>query len=187
MFRVLNVGGSSKEIPIPALYDGWEHLLLDIDPRGKPDIVADARDMSKIKEKFDSIYCSHNLEHFHPHEVIKVLKQFKKVLDKDGFVFIRVPDLEECINQVQTRKLSWEDPIYQSSEGGISGLDMIYGHHREIERSGQEWFSHKIGFSADLLRKYLTNAGFKYVFIKKENFELVAIASNKLKDNPFEE
>jgi len=32
MKKVLNVGGGSKNIPIPPLYSGWEHVLLDIDP-----------------------------------------------------------------------------------------------------------------------------------------------------------
>jgi hypothetical protein len=38
---VLNVGGASKAIPIPDRYAGWEHLLLDIDRRRRPDIVCD--------------------------------------------------------------------------------------------------------------------------------------------------
>jgi hypothetical protein len=31
---VLNVGGNNKEIQIPSQYNGWQHILLDIDPRG---------------------------------------------------------------------------------------------------------------------------------------------------------
>jgi hypothetical protein len=41
--KVLNVGGNTKLIPIPKHYDGWDHLLLDIDPTGKPDVLCDAR------------------------------------------------------------------------------------------------------------------------------------------------
>lgn len=37
--KVLNVGGNSKDIALPALYEGWEQILLDVDPQGKPDIV----------------------------------------------------------------------------------------------------------------------------------------------------
>ena len=63
-FRVLNVGGASKQIPIPAYFNGWEHLLLDVDPRGSPDIVCDARLLTTLPAgQFDAIYCSHNLEH----------------------------------------------------------------------------------------------------------------------------
>jgi len=38
--RVLNVGGNSKSIPLPSQYDNFEKVLLDIDPRGSPDIGA---------------------------------------------------------------------------------------------------------------------------------------------------
>lgn len=43
--RVLNVGGGSKAIPIPARYTGWEHVLLDIEPLPDVDVVMDARDL----------------------------------------------------------------------------------------------------------------------------------------------
>ncbi len=72
--KVLNVGGNSKDIPIPSQYSGWQHVLLDIDPRGNPDIVCDARElMSMSKNEYDAIYCSHNLEHYYRHDVRKVL------------------------------------------------------------------------------------------------------------------
>jgi hypothetical protein len=37
--RVLNVGGGSKDIPLPLHYANWRHDLLDIDPKGKPDAI----------------------------------------------------------------------------------------------------------------------------------------------------
>lgn len=45
---VLNVGGGSKLIPIPGYFDGWQHDLLDIDPRGAPDLVCDARELETL-------------------------------------------------------------------------------------------------------------------------------------------
>lgn len=72
--KVLNVGGNSKNIQLPPYYKGFEHLLLDIDSRGKPDIVADARELDKLEHGLvDAVYCSHNLEHYYRHEVPKVL------------------------------------------------------------------------------------------------------------------
>jgi hypothetical protein len=41
--RVLNVGGNSRQIPLPPQYAGFEHVLLDIDPTVSPDIPCDAR------------------------------------------------------------------------------------------------------------------------------------------------
>jgi hypothetical protein len=71
--RVLNVGGNSKAIALPAPYADFEHLLLDIDPTGQPDIVCDARRLETLPaDQFDAIYCSHNLEHYYHHDVAKV-------------------------------------------------------------------------------------------------------------------
>src|SRR6266567_113293 len=69
--RVLNVGGNNKKIQIPACFAGWEHVLLDIDPKGSPDIVCDARRMLTLPpSQFDAVYCSHNLEHYYKHDGI---------------------------------------------------------------------------------------------------------------------
>jgi len=86
MKRLLNVGGGSKSIPLPPEYAGFEHVLLDIDPSGKPDIVLDGRKILELgAEQFDAIYCSHNLEHYFRHHVPKVLAGFFHVLKPGGF------------------------------------------------------------------------------------------------------
>ncbi len=61
MKRLLNVGGGSKSIPLPAELQGFEHQLLDIDPAGKPDIVLDGRKLNELPAAdYDAVYCSHN-------------------------------------------------------------------------------------------------------------------------------
>ena len=90
---MLNVGGNSKRIPIPAHYDGWEQQLLDIDPAGAPDIVSDAREMVGLPAgRYAAIYCSHNLEHYYRHDLPRVLAGFLHVLAPDGFADIRVEE-----------------------------------------------------------------------------------------------
>src|SRR5438270_2089285 len=99
--RVLNVGGGSKTTPIPPYYGDWEHVLLDVDPRGRPDIVCDARNLQFLQGgQFDAVYCSHNLEHYHRHDGAKVLRGFHHVLKADGFAEIKVPDLESVIQRI---------------------------------------------------------------------------------------
>jgi predicted SAM-dependent methyltransferase len=76
----------SKDILLPAQYQEFEHILLDIDPKGSPDIVCDARTLTTLEpNQFDAIYCSHNLEHYYPHDVPRVLAGFLHVLKEDGF------------------------------------------------------------------------------------------------------
>ena len=56
--RVLNVGGNNHEIALPAHFNGWQHLLLDIDPAGQPDIVCDARELQRLDgATMDAVHC----------------------------------------------------------------------------------------------------------------------------------
>jgi SAM-dependent methyltransferase len=176
---VLNVGGNSKAIAIPAYFDGWQHVLLDIDPTGNPDIVCDARKLSTLAPaQFDAVYCSHNLEHYYKHDAMAVVRGFLHVLKADGFVEIRVPDMESVMKTVTERDLDIEDILYTSPAGPMTVRDVIYGWSVEIERSGMDFFAHKTGFTATSLRSVLLQAGFVNVlpFVAKESFELRALA-----------
>jgi hypothetical protein len=174
---VLNVGGNSKAIPIPGHYDGWKHDLLDIDPAGNPDIACDARDMVNLPAgKYDSVYCSHNLEHYHRHDVYKVLSGFLHVLKEGAFAYIRVPDMEDLMRTVTARNLDIDDFLYDSPAGLITVRDVIYGYGIEIEASGNEFFAHKTGFSKKSLTGILLASGFSYVFAASGNLEVTAIA-----------
>lgn len=175
--KVLNVGGGSKQIPIPAQYNEWEHLLLDIDPRTKPDIVCDARNLTGLpRAEFDSVYCSHNLEHYYRHDVSKVLAGFLHVLKSDGFAYIKVPDIGGLMQFVSEHNLDINDIYYQSGAGPITILDVIYGYGVEIESSGNDFYAHKTGFTQKSLRAVLLDVGFSKVFIRVAELEIIAIA-----------
>ncbi len=175
--RVLNVGGNSKEIPLPAHYDGWEQLLLDIDPSMGPDIVCDARRLETLEAGIvDAVYCSHNLEHYHHHEVTRVLAGFRHVLKADGFCEILVPDLLEVMRLTVSRGLDLDDVLYQSPAGPIMVRDVLYGWGVEIERSGNDFFAHKTGFSQPSLVKVLLGAGFGPVYAGCANLNVRALA-----------
>lgn len=177
VLKVLNVGGNSKQIPIPGYFAGWEHLLLDIDPRGNPDIVCDARLLTELPPaQFNAIYCSHNLEHYFRHDVAKVLAGFYHVLSDDGFVDIRVPDMGELIRLVAEKGIDIDDFLYDSPAGPIHVIDVIYGLGREIEESGSDFFAHKTGFTEKSLITRLYMSGFKTVFTSASNLEVRAIA-----------
>jgi SAM-dependent methyltransferase len=177
--RVLNVGGSSKAIPIPPHYAGWEHLLLDIDPRGAPDVVCDARELTSLPAaQFDAVYCSHNLEHYYKHDGRRVLRGFLHVLTDDGFAEIAVPDLGSVMKHVVATGIDVEDILYTSPAGPITPRDVLYGWGVEIERSGQDFYAHKTGFTARSLARALQEAGFGTVFVGAvpQAFELRAYA-----------
>ncbi|MDA0656178.1 MAG: methyltransferase domain-containing protein [Proteobacteria bacterium] len=176
--KVLNVGGNNKSIPLPPYFKDFEHLLLDIDPRGKPDVVADARELDKLEAKqFDAIYCSHNLEHYYRHDVMKVLKGFHHVLKDQGFAEIRVPDIPAVMTTLVDDEKDIDDVLYESAAGPITIRDVVYGYAKEIEESGQDFYAHKTGFSKASLKKAVLECGFSYVVqIPGAPWEILAYA-----------
>lgn len=175
--KVLNVGGNSKEIQIPELYTGWQHVMLDIDPAVHPDVVCDARNLATLNgSEYDSVYCSHNLEHYFHHDVAKVLAGFRHVLKDEGLVYIRVPDMAELMRSVVRDGLDIEDVLYQSPAGPIAVMDVIYGLRTEIARSGNDFFAHKTGFTRKSLAAAVRKAGFPFIFTRTGNLEITAVA-----------
>ncbi len=177
--RVLNVGGGSKSIPIPLHYAGWDHVLLDVDASVAPDVVCDARELASMPAaQYDAVYCSHNLEHYYRHDAPRVLRGFLHVLKSDGFAEIKVPDLHAVMRRVVERGLEMNDVLYQSGIGPITVQDVIYGHGREIEASGRDFYAHKAGFTPRTLGATLEAAGFgpTFLFATPDNFEARALA-----------
>ena len=177
MKKVLNVGGGSKSIALPPQYAAFEHLLLDIDPKGEPDIVCDARQLSGLPAaQFDAVYCSHNLEHYYRHDVPRVLAGILHVMKDGGFVQIRVPDLTELMRVTVSQGLDVDDVLYTSPAGPVMILDVLYGHSPTIERSGEEFFAHKTGFTQKSLSNAVARAGFSSMFCMTGNLEINLIA-----------
>lgn len=175
--KVLNVGGNNREIPLPPQYSGWQQVLLDIDPRGNPDVLCDARELQCLPAaEYDAVYCSHNLEHYHRHDGRKVLAGFRHVLKDDGFVDIRVPDIGELMQAVVKNNMDVDDILYQSPAGPITVHDVLYGYGREIETSGNDFFAHKTGFTRKALMRFIQEGGFPMVFIAPGNLEIIALA-----------
>ena len=166
MPSVLNVGGGSKSVEIPTHYAGWEHLLLDIDPKRGVDVVCDARLLAGRfpSGSYDAVYCSHNLEHYYRHDVNKVLGGFLHVLKDEGFAEIRVPDIGELIRLMAAASLDIEHQIYKAAVGGISAHDVIYGYGPEIEESGRDFYAHKTGFTRASLARALISNGFSEIY-----------------------
>lgn len=170
--KVLNIGGNNKQIPIPEMFKGWENVILDISPDGKPDLLGDARNLFSITEKYDAIYCSHVLEHFFAYELESVLQGFKHVLKPEGFVFVRTPDLLTVIKEVAETNLDLDSEYYLSPAGSITPLDVIYGFQKEITASKKDYMAHKTGFSVKTITELFTLHGFKNIQVAQQDKEL---------------
>jgi SAM-dependent methyltransferase len=167
--RVLDVGSGAGEMMSGKLYVGWERVRLDIDPLVEPDLCMDARDLvAQEPDQFDAIYCSHNLEHYFQHDAFKVLQGFARVLKRDGFVEIFVPDVGSVIKEIVDHKGELSDALYTSPAGPITGIDIIYGWQQEIVVKKSEFYAHRNGFTAKSLRAMLRVAGFPVTVVMKQ-------------------
>ncbi|MFN3359980.1 MAG: class I SAM-dependent methyltransferase [Pseudanabaenaceae cyanobacterium] len=137
----LHIGGKEK-------HQDWK--ILDIEPRPEVDFVADAADLRDFPSGCcDAIYASHVLEHFYHGiggEVIKVLKEWHRVLKPGGTIYLSVPDLD---------KLCW---LYTRPDVTLQEklhiMSIIYGGQSNI------YDVHKVGFDYQIMGYYLATAGF---------------------------
>jgi len=159
----------------------WEETRLDIDPAVKPDVVGSIIDLkaSFAPASFEALWCSHMLEHLYAHEVPTALSEIHRVLKPDGFALISSPDLETVASLILEHGL--DHIAYQSAAGPITPHDILFGHSAAIAR-GNCFMSHKTGFTCARLGELLLDAGFTTVLVKREQFDLWALALRESTD-----
>ena len=162
--------------------DSWKEIRFDIDEKVNPDIVGTLLDMSEVETgSIDAIYSSHNIEHVYPHEVLIVLKEFHRVLNDDGMVVLKCPDLQSVCEAVVNDKLL--EPLYKTTDGHqISPIDILYGWRLPIAQ-GNEYMAHKGGFTYSVLNTAFFEAGFKarYGGRSQDSWDLFLVAFKQKK------
>jgi ubiquinone/menaquinone biosynthesis C-methylase UbiE len=158
--RILHVGCGGDQLP-PWL-EGDE-TRLDIDPVHRPHIVASMTDMGDIGQ-YDTIFCSHALEHLNPFNVEKALREFVRVLSSGGTAIIIVPDTEGVEPN--------DAVLFVSPSGPITGYDIINGHSSRAENP---YMAHHSCFTAKTLRCAMERSGFARVATTRaESYNLIA-------------
>ena len=173
----LHVGCARKTKKYTPFADkDWSEIRLDIDPAVVPDLVGTMTDLSSVSDQsVDAVFSSHNIEHLYPHEVPLALAEFKRVLKPDGFVLITCPDLQSVCALVAADRLT--EPAYQSGQGPISPIDILYGHRASMQ-AGNLYMAHRCGFTRKVLAASLQNVGFSsLVKNRPEHFDLWALGS----------
>lgn len=162
--RNLHIGGKTK-------VSGWE--IFDAIDDHYVDHVGDAKDLSRFAdETFAVVYASHVLEHFdHKVEVKEVLQEWKRVLKKDGKLYISVPNLDVLAMLFLAKKQLSIAERYDI-------VCMIYGGHISL------YDYHKAGFDRDLLFRYLTEVGFDRFTVVDEFGLFSDHSSTKVKGVP---
>ena len=176
--KVLNAGAGprSPRRLHPIFTDGaWHEVALDIDPTTEPDQIGSVTDMRAFfpDASFDAVWSSHNIEHLYAHEVPIALREFRRVLKRDGFALITCPDLEAAAEHLLRHGL--DHKVYDSPAGPIVVHDMIFGHGASIE-AGNTFMAHNCGFTADGLGDAALRAGFAEAHVGKGSaFDLWAV------------
>lgn len=136
------------------IYPGW----VNIDGYHEAaDVKAYAFNLPYKNESIDKIYSSHMIEHLHPFDLERALKEWLRVLKKNGKVIIRCPNATALL----------QDWLYATDEERYdlqTGLrNSILGHHKSYNQAGH---IHQNLFSEGLLKIYLEKAGFVSVSSK---------------------
>lgn len=75
--------------------EGWLNVdMTKTDGGPQPDIVASATDLPFEDASVDRLYAGHVLEHLTPEDVVKALREFRRVIRPEGKVMIVLPDLD---------------------------------------------------------------------------------------------
>jgi len=94
-----------------------------------------------------------------------VLSGFHHILKPDGFIELKVPDIQALMEHLVRYGMGLDDPLYRSPYGPVTALDVISGYGKELQESGNDFWAHKTGFSPKRLERAVKDAGFPLVFL----------------------
>ena len=180
-FLHVGCGHQNKSSCLGFNNDNWKEIRLDIDKNVNPDIVGTLTDMELVQTgSVDAVYSSHNIEHIFPHEVPIALREFYRVLKKDGIVVITCPDIQSAGESLSKDKLF--DTLYEGYDGPVTAFDVVFG-HRETTEGGNIFMIHRGGFTYSLLDMAFYEAGFKVRVggRRPEAFDLYLVAFKQKK------
>ena len=125
--------------------EGW--INVDIRRLEGVDEVADVRDLSIFRDGCaEEILANDLLEHIPPADIPRTLKEWRRVLQPDGKINIRIPDIKRIARRFLAGSIT-ED----------KAMLLIYG-DQSPEWGGTEWGSHKAGYTdqqiTNLLQQY---------------------------------
>ena len=159
---VLHVGCGTA--PLPAQFNGFQEIRLDIDENVKPDVVGSITDIPLLNASVERVYSSHNMEHLNENEVPVALSEFYRVLKPGGQVVIEVPDVQSVAEAIP--RVGLHGVLYQSPAGPISPADVLYG-LRSAVAAGNHFYAHKSGFTKATLEEALTKARYRNVVVTR--------------------
>lgn len=173
---LLNAGcGPHDPSALPAYFQGWRQIRVDVNTDVEPDVVASITDLSAIgDETVDAVWSAHCVEHLFAHEVPVALAEFRRVLNPSGFACIIVPDVQAIAHWLASDRV--HETVYESAVGPVTAHDILWGFGPAIAR-GETAMAHRCGFTPTLFLERLQAADFPEIALRRRsNLELAALA-----------
>lgn len=170
---------------LPALFDDWKQVRVDVDPAVEPDLVASVTDLSAIPSgSADAVWSAHCIEHLYAHEVSSAIAEFQRVLRRNGFACVIVPDLQAIAEWIARDRL--HETIYELAAGPVTAHDMLWGFGPALER-GDAAMAHRCGFTPTVLLQRLSEGGFAEIVLRRRTtLELAGLCLRRRPANPQE-
>ena len=168
---------------LPSLFDEWQQVRVDVDPRADPDLLTSVTDLSAIQTgSVDAVWSAHCIEHLFAHDVPAAIAEFRRVLRRQGFACVIVPDLQAIAEWIAGDRL--HETIYESAAGPVSAHDMLWGFGAAMER-GEVAMAHRCGFTPTVLLQRLSTGGFGEIVLRRRgNLELAGLCLCEPSANP---
>lgn len=145
--------GSGSDLHPDFINGDFFHIPL-LMRRPKPDCSLDITRPFRCPDRcVDGIFTQHTLEHVTPCQALRCLKECRRVLRPGGRIRVVVPDAEKYVMAIAGR-------------GPVPYHGRTYALPIEALRVVAQDFGHRSLWSADLMRRYLTHAGFRDVPIR---------------------
>lgn len=147
----------------------WEEISVIIEPKHPEKLLS----LSQFQNtSLQGICAYHALEYLHTYEVPIALKEYNRIIEPGGFLFIGTFDLQTVGQSLAEGKLEGLSLI--SKKGRMNPMACLYG--PSSQDSKHRYFMHRTGFIAQRLADKLQEAGFNGVRIQRDGIYLYAIA-----------
>ena len=152
VLQILDIGCGpdpiAAEVFKPIIEQGYEYELttVDINDKNNPDYLHDIRKPfpDELLGKFDLVLASHVFEHIERHVALPTFQNMADTLAKDGELWVIVPSLEWCANE-----------ILKGRNNAAVWL-CLYGGGEPNQPS--VWY-HNMGYTLGMLRDVFRSAG----------------------------
>lgn len=131
--KAINLGSGQRPFKPP-------FINVDINPKWKPDIVADGAHMPMFEDgSVDLTVAHHTLEHYGCGEAKSMIQECHRILKPGGSLLVFVPDMRALAQRWLTRQMT--DQLYFTA---------VYGAYMDDEADRHRW-----GFTAESLHEFL--------------------------------